>query len=1290
MIFTFYSFKGGVGRSMALANIAEVFYGRGLKVLMIDFDLEAPGLERYFDLKRSGTPDGEILDRRGVIDLILSFLDLQSFAPKRPPTATPDAAEDPAFQFSVEPLANFVVPIYDDPSQPGKLSLMPAGHRRKPDFAAYAKRVLGFEWARFYTEKDGERFFEWFRLELLREWDVILIDSRTGVTELGGVCTHHLADAVISFVATNLQNLEGSAMMARSLAHPKLVAEGRKGRPLQQLFVPSRVELSEEDKHDQFAARFNDEFRMYFPANQSPETSWFLDLRLFYMPAYSYMERVAVREPERASKADLIQAYTRLAARMASIAGAGPLFDAWASPSRTLSNLPPRNLHFAGREEDLKRIRALLPSGTPVAICGLGGVGKTSLAVEYAYRYRSDYSATLFCPVGSESEMHLRCADLVQLLPVTVTDTDPGDALRAWLEGNGGWLLILDDAIDPLLVRSILPQSPRGHLLYTTRAQQVSALHAQAVSIESMSQELSIGFLEKRIGKRDFNDSERAAAAEFVDEVGGLPLALEQAASYIANRGTRIEDYLASYRKRRLSLLDQQPAFSAGRELSVSAVIEPTLEEIEKTPASADVLRVASLLATDPVPTSLLVLGAKDLGVHIASALRTANEDPLALDEVLDPLTKFSLIDRDRKIQAFSVHKLVSDLVRERVGDVSVWQERITRAVDATFPDPTWENLVTCAPLVPHVLAALFWKDVPSLRLRVAGYMVMRGDYAGAEKCLQQTKTYSEDQESVMADELLARVYSVRGQFQDAIGLLDRADKLARKLGLSDEIQTSLLLDLAECNVAIGEMEKAGKLYATASNNSEKRGDLPNLVLALSGHAETLLKTDAVRAIETATQAVSYAEKTGLDSQAQAYGRLANLLIAAGRAPEPHTKEVVQKALMAGEKAYGPEHPAFAGLLRTYAVLLQVEGDPVGGEGVYKRAQAIVDIQGKRSVALFRAEYEGLLAAAGLRADSPIAIDTVAIAKIPKSLQPPQETGRRSLLTSPKVLLAAAAVVAAAVALPFYTRSRTTKPNAPPTIATQQVDPASNGNIAATQIPPRAPSAWGVIISADKTLEPTSPDGPSAEWEPVRAWRAQYRNVALFQKGSYYWTVIGQPDQQSAVATINKLTSHPLYSNWKQASEIHIGTWCPDAKFDRVVQVDEVAIDLYHCPAAQESPVPSVTRLDTPAPVPEATFAVGRAILQADPANYTGKCPVTINFSGQISPVGHGGVVAYTFVRSDGASSPVQLLTFNEPSVQQVSTTWSLSADYSGWEQIRVLKPTETTSEKAFFTVRCQ
>ncbi len=304
MIFTFYSFKGGVGRSMALANIAELLYTQGLKVLMVDFDLEAPGLEQYFDTNVDG--------HRGVIDMLCSYRELRSYSPPPPPDAKGE------FVHSVEPLESFVQQIYGPNERGGTLDLMPAGNRLDRDYSDYAQRVLGFNWKNFYLNQDGEAFFEWFRQSVERQYDVVLVDSRTGVTEMGGVCTHQLADVVVSLVTTNRQNLEGTKMMAASLRNSEL-KKRRGGRDLNLLFVPARVELSERDKHDEFARDFNATFEPLMPGLRWRPTP-FVDLKLSYVPAYAYMEAVAVREPERASNADLIAQFNRLCARMVALA----------------------------------------------------------------------------------------------------------------------------------------------------------------------------------------------------------------------------------------------------------------------------------------------------------------------------------------------------------------------------------------------------------------------------------------------------------------------------------------------------------------------------------------------------------------------------------------------------------------------------------------------------------------------------------------------------------------------------------------------------------------------------------------------------------------------------------------------------------------------------------------------------------------------------------------------------------------------------------------------------------
>src|SRR5262249_3254675 len=168
-------------------------------------------------------------DSRGVIDLVLSYKELRSLP--APANVSGGSSEVNPFSFPLEPLTNFIVPIYPQQGQGGALSLVPAGRRSGDEFANYSQRVRSLDWDDFYLNWEGERFFDWFRREAETLADVVLIDSRTGITEMSGVCTHHLADVVVLFVAPNQQNLEGTRVMAQSLTNPKLVEQGRKGRP---------------------------------------------------------------------------------------------------------------------------------------------------------------------------------------------------------------------------------------------------------------------------------------------------------------------------------------------------------------------------------------------------------------------------------------------------------------------------------------------------------------------------------------------------------------------------------------------------------------------------------------------------------------------------------------------------------------------------------------------------------------------------------------------------------------------------------------------------------------------------------------------------------------------------------------------------------------------------------------------------------------------------------------------------------------------------------------------------
>lgn len=338
-IYTFYSYKGGVGRSMALANIAELLYREGLRVRIIDFDLEAPGLEQYF-YKSNDSDLQKLLFKRGIIDLLVSYKSLRSLrdsslsidniSESSPETNLSSEDEtqwsSAKFPYPVEPLSSFINQIYPaNSTRSGELSIITAGRRAKEEFtperqkkqtkdefALYADRVRSFAWDDFYLNLDGERFFDWFREEAIKDVDIVLIDSRTGVAEMSGVCTYQLADVVVMFVAPNNQNIEGIKKIADSLTSHELISEGRKGRELPLILVPSRVDMSEKEKVDGLSARFRQVADKLISPNLKFDTNSFVDLMIPYIPYYSFVEEIAVHDSHSPAAIEMSQAYEKI------------------------------------------------------------------------------------------------------------------------------------------------------------------------------------------------------------------------------------------------------------------------------------------------------------------------------------------------------------------------------------------------------------------------------------------------------------------------------------------------------------------------------------------------------------------------------------------------------------------------------------------------------------------------------------------------------------------------------------------------------------------------------------------------------------------------------------------------------------------------------------------------------------------------------------------------------------------------------------------------------------------
>lgn len=366
MICTFYSYKGGVGRTMALANIAELFYQSGSKVLMIDWDLEAPGLERFFP---SVSPE-RALNRPGLIDMLIRYKDQMA----------QEVEEDTPLE--LETPESYLVDVYPDTTGPGKLFLLTAGRRSQAHFKNYAQAVLGFDWQDFYKSWGGELYFNWLRDELEKIADIILIDSRTGVTEMGGVCTYHLADTIVMLCTPSEQAVDGTYAMAQNLTSldPR-VQSMRCNRPLNLLIIPARIERAEGDLLDEFQQDYLAKFTDLVPQTPALNIQTLWQLRIPYIPKYAYREMVAVRETGRASAEDMEKAFQDIAQVLQGLMESQTTIGAIEVPSGVV---PLNSPFYIERASDAQLSSQLARPGTTITIRGARQTGKTSLLVRGA------------------------------------------------------------------------------------------------------------------------------------------------------------------------------------------------------------------------------------------------------------------------------------------------------------------------------------------------------------------------------------------------------------------------------------------------------------------------------------------------------------------------------------------------------------------------------------------------------------------------------------------------------------------------------------------------------------------------------------------------------------------------------------------------------------------------------------------------------------------------------------------------------------------------------------------
>ncbi len=404
--------------------------------------------------------------------------------------------------------------------------------------------------------------------------------------------------------------------------------------------------------------------------------------------------------------------------------------------------LPPRPVFLAGREGLLGELDARLAGGPGrpgprvAVLCGLGGAGKTSVAVEYAHRHLAEVGVCWQFAAEDPAVLAAEFAVLAAQLGARqlVDPRDPVASVHAVLaRKEAGWLVVFDNVLDLASVESFVPPAGPGRVLITTQNQHWPP--GQALDVPVLDPGVAAEFLVDRTGNLD-----RVAAEELAAVLGGLPLALEQAAAYMQATGTTLAGYLPLFRARQADLLARGEA--AGHPAHVAATLGLALSRLaDQAPAAAELIRLLAFLAPEPVPLALLLAGeqtAARLGAEVAAAIGPLLGDPVAAGDAITALRRYSLASPAGNGLVL-VHRLVQAITRAQLSAESAgqWGQAAAALVEAAVPaDPTlpaaWP---ACAALLPHARAVF---DLTSSGMRnVARYLGYSGSYPAARDLSQ-------------------------------------------------------------------------------------------------------------------------------------------------------------------------------------------------------------------------------------------------------------------------------------------------------------------------------------------------------------------------------------------------------------------------------------------------------------------------------------------------------------------------------------------------------------------------
>jgi tetratricopeptide (TPR) repeat protein len=617
-----------------------------------------------------------------------------------------------------------------------------------------------------------------------------------------------------------------------------------------------------------------------------------------------------------------------------------------------------RNQYFTGRARVLELLRKSLTGGSDAgrvqAIYGAPGVGKTQLALEYAYRHLDEYGLIWWMSAGEPTTLAVQYGKLAERMGASArgaTTSKSVAAVRRELARRKGWLLIFDNAPDADAIRDYLPE-PTGHVLITSRSPKWHGA-AQSFCLRVLERADSLSYLLNRTGLSFERSADMLAQA-----LGDLPLALEQAAATIDQARISFSEYLRRFEDHWAELLASGRA-SGEYPDTVAMTWELACREVEEGNSQiAALLKVLAYLAPTPIGRSMLRRICSSLPAPLSNTLG----DAAGLEAAIETLRKFSLLQADER-SAF-VHQLVAALTRDRlpVDQQRNWCEVSLTTMLAAFP---YEADVTTSwadsgEALPHALAVCAHAEAaninpPSnakLMNLVGDYLTQAGQYLQARDVLERAlaisdKHYGPDdpRRSAIINNLgrvlkrLGDVRQARAHFEAAL-VLDQA-----AYGETHPHVAEVVNNYGTILHVTGDVETARKQFEWALEicRSAYGPEHAKVATVTNNLGYSLANAgDLDRALDHFTQALATAEAScGPDHPLVASIRT-NLGIALRlKGQTDRALAELQRAAAIGESALGPDHPELARNLAHLGSLHQHRGEHGTARQYFQRALEI-------------------------------------------------------------------------------------------------------------------------------------------------------------------------------------------------------------------------------------------------------------------------------------------------------------------------------------------------------------